>query len=38
MPRWLTCDLESSLRRLGDWIGNEEPANFTPYERDRHHY
>lgn len=32
---WLTFDLESSLRRLGDgdWIGNEEPAAFTPYRR-----
>lgn len=32
---WLTFDLESSLRRLGDgdWVGNEEPATFTPYRR-----
>ncbi|GAB3435785.1 prenyltransferase/squalene oxidase repeat-containing protein [Flindersiella endophytica] len=28
LSRWLTFDLECSLRRLadGDWIGNEEPA------------
>jgi hypothetical protein len=32
---WLSLDLESSLRRLedGDWIGNEEPATFTPSRR-----
>lgn len=34
---WLSFDLESSLRRLGDgdgdWVGNEEPAAFTPYRR-----
>ena len=32
---WLSLDLETSLRRLddGDWIGNEEPATFTPYRR-----
>lgn len=32
---WLSFDLECSLGRLaeGDWIGNEEPANFTPYRR-----
>ena len=37
LSRWLTFDLESSLRRLadGDWIGNEEPATFTPYKRPR---
>jgi hypothetical protein len=37
---WLTFDLESSLRRLadGDWIGNEEPASFTPYKRGRRRY
>lgn len=31
---WLSLDLENSLRRLedGDWIGNEEPATFTPYQ------
>jgi hypothetical protein len=35
LARWLTLDLECSLRRLddGDWIGNEEPASFTPYKR-----
>ncbi|WUJ68235.1 hypothetical protein OG809_24355 [Kribbella soli] len=37
---WLTFDLETSLRRLesGDWIGNEEPADFTPYQRGRRRY
>jgi hypothetical protein len=37
LSRWLTFDLESSLRRLpdGDWIGNEEPASFTPYRKPR---
>jgi hypothetical protein len=37
LSRWLTFDLECSLRRLadGDWIGNEEPASFTPYQRGR---
>lgn len=37
LSRWLTFDLECSLRRLaaGDWIGNEEPAAFAPYERGR---
>ncbi|WP_371400901.1 hypothetical protein OHA10_23335 [Kribbella sp. NBC_00662] len=32
---WLSLDLETSLRRFesGDWIGNEEPAGFTPYQR-----
>jgi hypothetical protein len=37
---WLSFDLESSLRRLvdGDWIGNEEPASFTPYRRGRRRY
>ncbi|HVE93060.1 MAG TPA: hypothetical protein VNE62_12290 [Actinomycetota bacterium] len=35
LSRWLTFDLECSLRRLadGDWIGNEEPASFTPYKK-----
>jgi hypothetical protein len=34
---WLTFDLECSLRRLadGDWIGDEEPASFTPYKKGR---
>ncbi len=29
-------DLESSLRRVADadWIGNAEPATFSPYKRD----
>jgi hypothetical protein len=37
---WLTFDLESSLRRLGngDWIGNEEKATFTPYRRGPRRY
>ena len=37
---WLTFDLESSLRRLGDgdWVGNEEPASFTPYRRGPRRY
>ncbi|GAA2755576.1 prenyltransferase/squalene oxidase repeat-containing protein [Actinopolymorpha rutila] len=37
---WLTLDLETSLRRLDDghWIGNQEPANFTPYRRGRRRY
>ena len=40
LSRWLTFDLECSLRRLteGDWIGNEEPATFTPYQRGRRRY
>lgn len=40
LSRWLTFDLECSLRRLvdGDWIGNEEPVTFTPYQRDRRRY
>ena len=40
LARWLTFDLESSLRRLaeGDWIGNEESATFTPYRRGRSRY
>lgn len=40
LSRWLTFDLESSLRRLadGDWIGNEEPSTFTPYRRGRRRY
>ncbi len=40
LARWLTFDLESSLRRLlaGDWIGNEEPASFTPYQRGPRRY
>ena len=40
LSRWLTFDIECSLRRLadGDWIGNEEPAAFTPYKRGRRRY
>jgi len=40
LSRWLTFDLECSLRRLadGDWIGNEEPASFTPYKKPRRRY
>jgi hypothetical protein len=40
LSRWLTFDLECSLRRLadGDWIGNEEAASFTPYKRGRRRY
>lgn len=40
LSRWLTFDLESSLRRLAasTWIGNEEPATFTPYQRGRRRY
>jgi hypothetical protein len=38
--RWLTVDVEHSLRRLadGDWIGNEEPATFNPNKRGRGRY
>jgi hypothetical protein len=37
---WLTLDLETSRRQLedGDWIGNEEPATFTPYRRGSRRY
>jgi hypothetical protein len=40
LSRWLTFDLECSLLRLrdGDWIGNEEPAAFTPYKKPRPRY
>lgn len=40
LSRWLTFDLECSLHRLadGDWIGNEEAATFTPYQRGRRRY
>ena len=40
LSRWLTFDLECSLRRLadGDWIGNEEPTSLTPYKRGRRRY
>lgn len=37
---WLSLDLENSLRRLetGNWLGNEEPATFTPYQRGPRRY
>ena len=40
LSRWLTFDLESSLRRLagGDWIGDETPSTFTPYRTGRRRY
>ena len=40
LSRWLTFDIECSLRRLadGDWVGNEEPAAFTPYKKGRRRY
>lgn len=40
LSRWLTFDLECSLRRLagGDWIGNEDPASFTAYKRGPRRY
>lgn len=40
LSRWLTFDLECSMRRLahGDWIGNEEPVAFTPYQSGRRRY
>ena len=40
LSRWLTFDIQRSLRQLpdGDWIGNEEPATFTPYKRGRRRY
>ncbi|MFD2081668.1 hypothetical protein SAMN05421678_11725 [Actinopolymorpha cephalotaxi] len=40
LSRWLTFDLECSLRRLaaGDWTGNEDPATFTPYRRGPRRY
>ncbi len=40
LSRWLTFDLACSLRRLadGDWIGNEDPSTFTPYQRGRRRY
>lgn len=33
---WLSFDLKSSLRRLGDgdWVGNEGLVSFTPYRCD----
>lgn len=40
LSRWLTFDIESSLRRLadGDWIGNEEAVTLSPYKRGRRRY
>jgi hypothetical protein len=40
LSHWLTFDLESSLRRLGDgnWIGNDEPVISTPHQRGRRRY
>jgi hypothetical protein len=40
LSRWLTFDLECSLRRLaeGDWIGNEGPAPSTPSNNPRRRY
>jgi hypothetical protein len=40
LSRWLSFDLECSLRRVrqGDWVGNEEPASFTPYKRGPRRY
>lgn len=37
---WLSLDLATRLRRLrdGEWIGNEEPATFTPYRRGPRRY
>ncbi len=36
----LVSPLREHLRRLadGDWIGNEEPATFTPYKKPRRCY
>lgn len=41
LSRWLTFDLERSLRRLdseGDWVGNEEAVTSTPRQRGRRRY
>ncbi|HVX42379.1 MAG TPA: hypothetical protein VHC49_00740, partial [Mycobacteriales bacterium] len=40
LARWLSFDIESSLRRLtgGDWIGNDEPAVFTPTRTGRRRF
>jgi hypothetical protein len=39
-PRWLAFEITCSLCRLadGDWIGNDEPASFTPYKRGHRRY
>src|SRR5262249_23720556 len=40
LSRWLTFDLECSLRRLadGDWVGNEEPAPARQQDARRRRY
>ena len=40
LSRWLSFDIECSLRRLvdGDWIGDETPSTFTPYRARRRRY
>jgi hypothetical protein len=40
LSRWLTFELECSLRRLegGDWTGNEDAVSFTPYRQGRRRY
>jgi hypothetical protein len=40
LSRWLTFDLEGSLRRLadGDWIGNEAPAPSPAFNNPRRRY
>ena len=40
LSRWLTLDLLSSLRRLGDgdWIGSEQRLSFTAYPKRRKRY
>jgi len=40
LSRWLTFDIECSLRRLadGDWIGSEGPLSRTPAGRPRRRY
>lgn len=40
LSRWLTFDIECSLRRLtaGDWAGAEEPVPRTPSQRPRRRY
>jgi hypothetical protein len=40
LSRWLTLDLESSLRRLesGGWIGSDVRVKFQPYPKRRRRY
>lgn len=40
LSRGLTFDLECGLRRLsdGDWVRNEDAANFTPFQCGRRRY